>query len=362
MIKVLIVEDSATAQVLLSNILTSDPNIQVIGTCSGGRSALEFVSKHKPDLITMDLHMPGMDGLEVTRRIMETRPVPIIIVSSSWEKDNKASMFDYMGAGAVAALEKPQRVGDADFQQLCSQLIQTVKLMSEIKVVRRTLNKLPAYKKPEDGSEEVFPTKDVLIKVVGIGASTGGPPVLRTILSGFPKDFPVPICVVQHIAQGFLPGLATWLNESCQLDVRIAEAGEEIKPGRVYLAPDGIEMGITKRLRVYLTERKTPGLSPSVSFLFDTLANNFGAESVGVLCTGMGDDGAEEMYMMRRMGAVTIAQNKESCVVFGMPGEAVKLGGATYVLPPDKIAATVQSTVNYRVRMASGKKTPVTEA
>ena len=168
----------------------------------------------------------------------------------------------------------------------------------------------------------------------------------------------MPICVVQHIAQGFLPGLANWLNESCQLDVKIAESGEEIKAGKVYLAPDGFEMGITKRCRVYLTQRKSPGLSPSVSYLFDTLATNFGAESIGVLLTGMGDDGAEELYLMRRRGAVTICQNRESCVVFGMPGEAVKIGGATYILAPDKIPATIQSTVNYRLRLSNKTKVP----
>jgi two-component system, chemotaxis family, protein-glutamate methylesterase/glutaminase len=355
-IKVLIVEDSATSQVLLTNILSSDPNIQVMGAVNGGRAALDFVGKHKPDLITMDLHMPGMDGLEVTRRIMEIRPVPIIIVSSSWHKDNKASMFDYMGAGAVAALEKPQRVGDKDFQQLCAHLIQTVKLMAEIKVVRRMPSK--TFKRPGEPDAPVG-DKTASIKLIAIGASTGGPPVLRTILSGFPKGFNVPIVIVQHIAQGFLPGLATWLNESCHLQVSIAEAGELLTGGRVYLAPDGMEMGITKRLRAYVTERKTPGLCPSVSFLFESAAMNLGAEAIGVLLTGMGNDGAEELYMMRRKGAVTIAQSKETCVVFGMPGEAVKLGGATYILPPNKIADNVQSVVNFRLKHQKSPEFPM---
>jgi two-component system, chemotaxis family, protein-glutamate methylesterase/glutaminase len=359
-IKVLIVEDSTAAQVLLSDVLASDSEIQVTGVVDSGPSALQFLDKNKPDLITIDLHTPGMDGLAVTRRIMEREPTPVVIVTNKLAKDKKGSVFEYMSAGAVAAAEKPQRAGDEDFRQLCHQLIQTVKLMAEVKLVRRLPHKtgsragLSAGAGTDTttlGGDRATGKEALAIKVVGIGASTGGPPVLKTILSALPGSFPVPICIVQHIAQGFLPGLAGWLKTSSQLHVKIAQDGETIEAGKVYLAPDGMEMGVSKHSRIYFTKRNLPGLTPSVSFLFDTLANNFGERAIGVLLTGMGDDGAAELYTMRRNGAVTICQNQESCVVFGMPRQAVKLGGASHILPPDKIGLIIQSIVAQRLRV-----------
>lgn len=348
MIKVLIVDDSVTAQVLLNKVLCSDPNVQVIGTASNGTQALEFITRHKPDLITMDLHMPGMNGLEVTRRIMESKPCPIVIVSSSWNSANKAEVFDYLEAGAVAAVEKPNRLADPEFEELCNQLTQTVRLMSEIKVVRR----LPQgrTKRPlGDGSHPEG--KQPEIRVIAIGASTGGPPVLRTILSQLPGDLPVPILIVQHIAKGFLPGLADWLNDSTQMKVQIAKEGDDMKPGHVYLAPDGQDMGVSRPRRIFMKSPK-PGqsLCPSVAFLFKSVAQNFANESIGILLTGMGSDGAEDLHLMKTKGSVTIAQEKDSCVVFGMPGEAVKLGAAQHILPPDKIAEMVETTLNYKLR------------
>ncbi len=217
--------------------------------------------------------MPGMNGLEVTRRIMESKPCPIVIVSSSWNSANKAEVFDYLEAGAVAAVEKPNRLADPEFEELCNQLTQTVRLMSEIKVVRR----LPQgrTKRPlGDGSHPEG--KQPEIRVIAIGASTGGPPVLRTILSQLPGDLPVPILIVQHIAKGFLPGLADWLNDSTQMKVQIAKEGDDMKPGHVYLAPDGQDMGVSRPRRIFMKSPK-PGqsLCPSVAFLFKSVAAEF---------------------------------------------------------------------------------------
>jgi two-component system chemotaxis response regulator CheB len=342
MIKVLIVEDSLTAQVLLRQILSSDGAIQVLGTARNGLEALEFMRNHHPDVITMDLHMPIMDGLEATRTIMETKPVPIIIVSNDWDNANKADAFDYLEAGAVAALEKPQAIGDSSYDELRKDLIQTVKIMSEIKVVRR----FPARKRKRERSNAELQE----LKIVVIGASTGGPPVLKTILSSLSENFPVPVLIVQHIAHGFLSGLGDWLDASCALPVAIAKQGQAVLPGHVYLAPDEFEMGVSRSLRIHLSPQKTTiGPCPSVAFLFRSALVHFGPQALGVLLSGMGKDGAEELALMKNKGSVTIAQNEESCVVFGMPGAAVKLQGATHILPPEKIGPLIERTVLSRL-------------
>jgi two-component system, chemotaxis family, protein-glutamate methylesterase/glutaminase len=343
MIKVLIVEDSMTAQVLLKQVLTQDPHIEVIGTAKDGMQALEFLRHSQPDIVTMDLHMPVMDGLETTRRIMETNPVPIVIVSGSWNSSNKADAFDFLEAGALAALEKPQRVSAADYDDQCKELVQTVKLMSEIKVVKRFPASARRHREKQPHEEDEHPG----IRLVVIGASTGGPPVLKTILSAISKDFPVPIVIVQHIAKGFLQGLADWLDASCDLSVKIGKNGQEVLPGHVYLAPDGYELGVSRPRRIHLSVHKGSHFAcPSVSYLFRSAAINFGWQSVGILLSGMGRDGADELFLMKQKGAVTIAQDKDSCVVYGMPGAAVKLHGATHVLAPEKIAPTLERVVS----------------
>jgi two-component system chemotaxis response regulator CheB len=343
-IKVLIVEDSMTAQVLLKQILTGDSAIEILGTAKNGVEALEFMENNQPDIITMDLNMPIMDGLEATRRIMETKPVPILIVSNSWHSSNKADAFDYLEAGAVAALEKPQRIADPSYEGLCKELIQTIKIMAEIKVVKRFASN---RKKPQSHAEDERPK----IRVVVIGASTGGPPVLKTILSALSADFPVPILVVQHIAKDFLPGMADWLNISSPLTVTIGRQGQEVLPGHVYLAPDDFEMGVSRSLRIHLTaHNRTYPPCPSVAYLFRSAVVHFGPQAIGVLLSGMGKDGAEELSQMKNKGAVTIVQDEESCVVFGMPGAAVKLSGATYILPPGKIAPSIEMAVSSRLR------------
>jgi two-component system chemotaxis response regulator CheB len=348
-ITVLVAEDSKVTQMLLVHILESDPQIRVIGAVSDGQAALEFVKKTKPDVVLMDIHMPRMDGFEATRRIMETHPVPIIICSATTDPKEVATTFRSMEAGAVACLQKPIGREHADSQQIATNLLQTVKLMSEVKVVRRwPRSRTAVIPAPALPPLEWRQTPGE-VRLIGIGASTGGPPVLQTILAGLPKDFPVPILIVQHIAHGFLPGLAEWLNQTTGLQIHLGASGVYPLPGHVYLAPDSFHMAISTSGRLLLTkEEPENSLRPAVSYLFRSLAEVCAPSAVGVLLTGMGKDGAAELKLMKDRGAVTIAQNRESSVVHGMPGAAIELGGATHVLAADTIADALVTVVNRR--------------
>ncbi len=340
MIKVLIVEDSQVIRDFLAFLLSSDPDIQVIGTAGNGEEAVRAVRQKKPDVVTMDIIMPVMDGFEATRVIMETCPTPIVIVSASWEPGEVAKTFRAMEAGAIAALEKPVGVSHPDHKKQAKELIQTVKLMSEVKVVRRRPRTPQETFKSASASPVASFSADTDMKVVAIGASTGGPPVIETILSGLPKNFPAPLLIVQHIAAGFVQGFAEWLAVSSGVPVRIASDGEYPLPGCVYLAPDDLQMGIGSSGRIILSSGAPEnGLRPSVSWMFRSVAEIFGKNAVGVLLTGMGKDGADELKRMREKGAITIVQDRETSVVYGMPGEARRIDAASYILSPSGIAA-----------------------
>ncbi|MBV8780811.1 MAG: chemotaxis-specific protein-glutamate methyltransferase CheB [Phycisphaerae bacterium] len=350
-IKVLIVEDSAVMRQMLAHVLQADPQLQVIGAASDGAEALELLRQRTPDVITMDINMPRMDGFEVTRRIMETQPIPVVIVSASWKHDEVKTTFNAVEAGAVAVVGKPHGLGHPQHDEEARSLVQTVKAMSEVKLVRRwsraprsTPAATPAAPPPVPSS-----TNASEILLVAIGASTGGPLVLQTLLAGLPPRFPVPILIVQHIAVGFLEGMVDWLRQSTGRAVFIGTHGQIAEPGIVYLAPDRKHMGVASDRRIVLTPGDASDvLCPSVAHLFAATARAFGPAAAGVLLTGMGRDGAEELLTMRQQGALTIAQDEESSVVFGMPGEAVKLGAARYVLPPERIAALLATTITSR--------------
>ncbi|MBI4462806.1 MAG: chemotaxis-specific protein-glutamate methyltransferase CheB [Acidobacteria bacterium] len=348
MTKVLVVEDSPVLRELLVHILTSDPEIQVVGTASNGKEALEFLQANRPDVITMDIHMPKMDGLEATRRIMETQPRPIVIVSGSSTLGEATIAFRALEAGALAVVQRPRGMADPHYVASAEQLVQTVKLMSEVKVVRRW---------PRPGREAAAAVPSAVppvelkrlpaeVEVICLGASTGGPQVLLTILSGLPKNFPVPLLVVQHMTPGFVQGFVEWLGQSSGFSVQVAAPGEYLRPGRAYVAPDGFHMGVDRTRRIVLSEHEPEnGLRPSVSYLFRSVANVYGERAVGVLLTGMGRDGAEELKLMKEKGAVTIGQDEESSVVYGMPAEAVRLEAATYVLSFHRIATALAQLV-----------------
>jgi two-component system, chemotaxis family, protein-glutamate methylesterase/glutaminase len=341
-INALVVEDSQAAQLLLVHILNSDPRLSVLGTANNGEEALAFLERNKPDVIVMDIHMPGMDGFETTRRIMETRPVPIVVCSAGLDPAEVAITFRALEAGALAIVAKPVGLGHQEYENMAGKLVETVKLMSEVRVVRRWPRTGRADPRAVIPAAAELQTSPAGIKVVAIGTSSGGPPVLQTILAGLPRDFPIPVLIVQHIAAGFLPGLVEWLSQSTGFPIHIATHGEPVLPGRAYLAPDGYHMGLGANGQIALSKQEPEnGLRPSVAHLFRSVASVCGGSAVGVLLTGMGKDGAEELKHLKDLGAFTIAQDAESSVVHGMPGEAIKLGAAGYVLAPDKIPAVL---------------------
>ncbi len=343
MIQVLIAEDSTVARDLLTHIFNSQPDMEVIGTACHGADAVEAVKRLRPDIIVMDCYMPVLDGFEATRRIMETDPLPIVIVSASLDPQEVTSTFRAVEAGALAFLEKPVGAGHPRYAALTKSLVQTVRLMSEVKVVRRRrfnprphLSAAPAMEKPQ--RERSW--------LVAIGASTGGPQIIQTILARLAPNLAAPILIVQHISPGFIQGFVDWLAKTTNFPIKLAVQDETPVPGQAYVAPDGVHLGVNAGGR--LTLSKSPpenGLRPSVAHLFRSVTAAFGKSAVGVLLSGMGKDGAQELKFMRDKGAITFAQDADSAVIFGMPGEAVKLGAATYVLSPEEIAEMLNKTL-----------------
>jgi two-component system chemotaxis response regulator CheB len=344
MIRALVVEDSRCARDLLVRILESDGTVQVVGAVSDGEEALTFLESERPDVITMDVHLPRLDGMETTRRIMATHPIPIVIVSSSWQKDDADRTFHALEAGAVAVADKPRGGESAEAKRSALELLQTVKAMAEVRLVRRrnVPSRSPVVKTP------ARPRK-ATPAVVAIGLSTGGPPVLQTILRELPKDFGIPLLVVQHIAPGFIRGMAHWLSDTTGFPVVIAHHHQPTLPGHAYLAPDGHHLGIDEHRRIILDDAPAEnGLRPAVSYLFRSVLAAYGPAAIGVLLTGMGRDGAVELKSMRDRGASTIAQDEATSVVHGMPGEAIRLDAASYILPPSQIAsALVKLALNH---------------
>jgi two-component system chemotaxis response regulator CheB len=354
-VRVLIVDDSAVYRDFLAHILGSDPQIVIAGAVRDGAAAIEAVTTLRPDVITMDINMPGMNGYDVTRKIMESSPMPIIVVSAADDAGEVEMSFKAMESGAVAVVPKPRGGDSPDSAAQSQELILMVKLMAEVKVVRRWPRKQapsvtaavaqtalgPSATPPPRPRPSGAPAR---FEAILIGASTGGPLPIRTILSALPPEFPAAVLVVQHISTGFGAGFAEWLAGASRLPVHIAAEGELVAPGHVYIAPDEAHMGVREGPRIRLGHGEPEnGLRPSVSHLFRSAARVYGKRAVGILLSGMGRDGAEELKGLRDLGAVTFAQDRESCVVFGMPGEAVRLGGASYTMPPEAIAAAVVS-------------------
>lgn len=355
LIKVLLVEDSPIATLILKRILETAPQIQVVGTAKTGLEALALLEKTQPDVICTDLHMPEMDGLAFTAEVMATYPRPILVISASVQEDDTRHVFELLQAGAVDIFPKPRTGLTSDYEKIKEELIHKIRILSGVKVMtRRRKVSVSQASSPtlatvsQTSTATVSTSKTPTIKAVVIGASTGGPQALQTILSALPKTFPVPIICVQHISEGFLQGFLDWLNGHSRLSIQIAESSQVPLPGKVYFPPEKrhLEIDTQGRFR-YSDAPPLAGHRPSVTVTMQSLARYYHQKLLGVLLTGMGRDGAEGMQSIQNNGGWTIAQDRDSCVVFGMPQEAIALGAASQVLPLDAIASAVLQRVTF---------------
>lgn len=342
MIRVLIAEDSVTARELLVAALETDPSLNVIGVAKDGIEAVEMCKRLRPDIVLMDINMPRMDGFEATKRIMIEWPTPIVIVSATTDVHEVEVSIRALSLGALSVLPKPRGPAAPRFEAECRDLAATVKAMSAVKVVRHWDERRP---RPASGGKAA--TGDTAPQILAVAASTGGPAALQQMLSALPAGFPLPVLVVQHITNGFVDGLASWLNTTSALSVEVARNGAPIKPSTVYIAPDDRHLGVAGRTRVAVADgAPVNGFRPSANRLFESVARAFGAGTIGIVLTGMGSDGLEGARAMRQYGGRVIAQDEASCVVFGMSARVIEAGLADDVLPlsaiPSRLIEMIQ--------------------
>ena len=352
-IRALIVETSTGRASRLPHDLAEDAELSVVGTAAAG-NVLDKLERYQPDVVAVDLQLPGETGFQAIRQIMTNYPLPVVVVG---EGGTDGSLnFAALEAGALAVVQRPIEVPGAERDAQIAALAQTLKLMSEVRVVRRRQRMAAPATLQLASAPEATVVTPVRIRLIAIGASTGGPAVLQTILGGLAGDFPVPVVIVQHITAGFVSSMVEWLQMGTALRLHVAEHNEPLLPGHVYFAPDQRQMGVNGSHVVLGPSEQEDGHCPAVSYLFRSVAKTYGRSAVGVLLTGMGKDGAAELLQMRRQGSITIAQERESCIVYGMPGRAEDLDAVTHYLPPDKIAPvlTALATQNKSAATALG--------
>ena len=343
--KVLIIDDSALMRQLLTEILSHDPSLEVVGAASDPYVAREKILRLAPDVVTLDVEMPRMDGLTFLEKLMRAHPLPVVMVSSLTERGCETT-WRALDLGATDFVTKPKLDVQTGTMQLAQEIIDKVKAAARAKV--RPVCRVPAVKPEPQLSPPAVLSFRATHKVVAIGASTGGTEAIREVLARLPADAPG-IVMVQHMPEKFTASFAERLNSLSKVSVSEARDGDRILPGHALLAPGNFHMEVARsgaeyRVRVFSSDPVNRH-RPSVDVLFASCARQLCNNAVGVILTGMGADGAREMAAMRRAGAHTIAQDEESCVVFGMPKEAIVLGGAAEVLPLDRISAGILRAV-----------------
>jgi two-component system chemotaxis response regulator CheB len=342
-IRVLLVDDSPSVVASMRRLLAQAPDIQVVGSAKDGLEALDLVTRLSPQVVCTDLRMPGLDGLGLTEAIMATDPRPILVVSGHLQEDENR-VFQLLEAGAVDVFPKPGPDTTELQEHWARELASKIRILAGVRVFRRR-PRAPAALPTPAAAGQAHPR----VRMVAIGASTGGPQALTALLSQVPRDFPAPILVVQHISQGFLEGLVEWLDHRAQLRVKIATEGETPQEGTIYFPPEGAHLEVDAKGRLALAFLPAvDGHRPSITHTMQSVARHYGAASLGVLLTGMGSDGAEGMRAIAEAGGVTIAQDESTSIVFGMPARAIALGAAKYVLPlgeiPRRLVAETRAT------------------
>ena len=353
-VRVLVVDDSALMRKLIPQMLAGDESIEVVGTAMDGSFCLKKIDELKPGVVTLDLEMPGMNGIDTLKEIMRRQPLPVIVFSSH-STDGATVTMKALGLGAFDFVTKPKDAS-AHMAETARELIAKVKAAAECKLAPRIRTGIPP--KPE---KIVLPGANPS-RIVAIGVSTGGPQALEYLLSQLPGDFPGTIVIVQHMPDGFTDMFARRLDELSALRVKEAQSGDVLQPGRVLICPGSRHMKV-KRLplgdvAVLTDDARVNGHRPSVDVLLRSVADEFKNQAVGVLMTGMGDDGAEGLGEIKRQGGMTIAQSEDSCVVYGMPKAAIERGYAIRVISLDSLAASLQSIC----RVAGGDATPGSRA
>jgi two-component system chemotaxis response regulator CheB len=336
-IRVLIIEDSAVIREFLGYIIGRDPRLEVAAAVESAEEALKILDRVAPDVISLDIRLPGMNGLEATRRIMSRRPTPIVVVSASVESEDLKITMSALQAGALAVVEKPVGTTQSEYESLAERVCTQLAIMSQVRVVRQR------FPRPVPGSlprprPRPLPNSS---RVLGIGASTGGPNALMVLLGGLGKDFPLPIAVVQHITPSFLAGFAAWLGSVCPCPVEVVASRQRMAPGRVYMATADRHLRVEQGCVCLDAGDPVCAQRPSATVLFESMAQSLGPQSLGVLLTGMGEDGAEGLLAMHRAGGFCIAEDASTAVVYGMPAAAARLGAAHELLPLPAIAPRI---------------------
>ena len=330
--RVLVVDDSAFMRKIITDMLSSDPVINVVGTANDGEDALKKIPVLHPDVITLDVNMPRMDGLSTLKEIMKRHPLPVIMLSSLTQQ-GASTTIDALANGAIDYIAKPSGEVSMDLEKVKSDLIFKVKLAASVK----TKIFKPDLSKPS----VVKAKKDYKTRIITIGASTGGPAALMTVLPRLPRDVP-PILLVQHMPSDFTKPFSERLDSNSKVTVKEANEGDKIVPGQVLLAPGDYHMVLKKNGSVSLNKKpKIHGVRPSVNPMMTSAADLFGSETLGVVLTGMGKDGSQGVIAIKEKNGQNIVQNEASCVVYGMPGEAVKTGCVDKIVPLNRIAREI---------------------
>jgi len=352
-IRVLVVDDSHVTRKLYTELLRGDPRFELAGTASHGKDAIECVQELHPDIVSMDIEMPVMDGLKATRQIMEDHPVPILVVSNLYSPDKVGLAMDVLEAGALAIIAKPRGPGhpQADYQR--KHYLNMLKSMSEVKVVRRrnlirekTKSEIeqPGFS-PGIKNAPAFQEKDY--RVLLIGASAGGPDAIKTIISQLPGEFPLPILIVQHIDPHFAEAYRSWLQGQTSLKVQFATTNQALLPGHVYLPPGDVHMVVASEGMASLSfDPPVKGHRPCIASLFKSAQRVYCERVIAVILSGMGNDGAAELKQLKDCGALTLVQDEATSLVFGMPQEALRLGAAIKALSPNEMVKQIKSVLH----------------